>query len=279
MTPLALVRLDGLMARTAGASRIMVGLIDGPVNITHPDLAGATIRGNTAGCAVHAAGACRHATFVAGILCGRRDSAAPGLCPNCAVFIRPIFSDLSATASASSVELARAVRECVAAGARVVNISAGPPAPAVTESRPLIEALDAAARHGVLVVAAAGNSTALGTSTLTRHPWVMPVIAVDSRGHPVRQSTMGRSIGRNGLAAPGTITSSIAGGGAGTLTGTSFAAPIVTGTVALLWSLFPAASASEIRAALLGRRHTTLIPPLLNAEAAYHQMKELVHAR
>jgi hypothetical protein len=51
-----------------------------------------------------------------------------------------------------------------------------------------------------------------------------------------------------------------------------FAAPFVTGTVALLWSEFPRASAATVRAAVTGARgmrRTTVVPPLLDAWAAY----------
>lgn len=41
---LGLVNLPALMARTSGAPEIAIGLIDGPVTLDHPDLAGAAIR-------------------------------------------------------------------------------------------------------------------------------------------------------------------------------------------------------------------------------------------
>ena len=58
------------------------------------------------------------------------------------------------------------------------------------------------------------------------------------------------------------------------MSGTSFAAPFVTGTVALLWSLFPNASPMELVNAIrkngLSQSHRSIIPMLLDAEAAYH---------
>ena len=95
MGPLDLVKLSPLMARTSGRREIAVGLIDGPVNASHPDLAGCSIQeipGKLRGtCASADSTACTHGTFVAGILSARRASRAPGICPACTLLVRPIF--------------------------------------------------------------------------------------------------------------------------------------------------------------------------------------------
>jgi predicted cupin superfamily sugar epimerase len=92
MTPLDLVKLPRLMDLTAGRSDITVGLIDGPVAVSHSDLAGENIReipGAAAACAQARSAACLHGTFVASILCARRGSAAPAICPACTLLVRP----------------------------------------------------------------------------------------------------------------------------------------------------------------------------------------------
>jgi subtilisin family serine protease len=75
------------------------------------------------------------------------------------------------------------------------------------------------------------------------------------------------------LSAPGTaITSLGANGTVQTFSGTSAAAPFVTGAIALLWSEFSHASAAEVKLAIAqcGRRpRNVIVPPLLNAWAAY----------
>jgi subtilisin family serine protease len=60
-----------------------------------------------------------------------------------------------------------------------------------------------------------------------------------------------------------------------TSSGTSIAAPFVTGTAALLWSVFPTATAAEIKRAILQADaipRKAIVPPLLNAWAAYRAM-------
>jgi subtilisin family serine protease len=60
-----------------------------------------------------------------------------------------------------------------------------------------------------------------------------------------------------------------------TFSGTSFAAPFVTGAVALLWSAFPTSPAAEVKTAVTQSHsggRTSVAPPLLDASAAYHML-------
>jgi subtilisin family serine protease len=284
ISPLALVRLAEVMERTEGSPNVAIGLIDGPIAAGHPDLAGARIReipGKAAGmCARATSAACQHGTFVSGILCARRGAPAPAIAPGCALLLRPIFDETSpasgtAMPSATPEVLAEAITDCVTAGARVLNLSVAVAQASTRGARQLELALDHAAHHGALVVAAAGNQATLGSSAITRHSGVIPVVACDAHGRPTDESNLGRSIGRQGLRAPGqAITSLGPEGQSPTLGGTSVAAPFVTGTIALLWSEFPDAPAVRVRAAVLqvGGSRRTLVPPLLDASAAYEIM-------
>lgn len=285
MEPLDVVKLKALMEHTSGRPEIVIGLIDGPVAINHPDLVGANIReipGTLVGtCAQAGSAACLHGTFVAGILCAKRGSIAPAICPNSTLLLRPIFPETASSTdgqlpSATPEELAAAVVECVEAGAHVINLSAALAQPSSNSHPQLGETLDYAARRGVIVVAAAGNQGTLGSSAITRHPWVIPVVACDLQGKPMSQSNLGSSIGRRGLGAPGdNITSLGAEGEPLTFGGSSAAAPFVTGAVALLWSAFPAATAAAVQFAVTHAatpRRTTVVPPLLDAWAAYQVM-------
>ena len=44
MFPLELAKLTALMERTSGRPEVKIGLIDGPVVVQHPDLAGEHLR-------------------------------------------------------------------------------------------------------------------------------------------------------------------------------------------------------------------------------------------
>jgi subtilisin family serine protease len=286
LTPLELVGLTALLQRGRGREDVRIGLIDGPLALEHPGLAAGRVRELPARlpgrCVQTDSPACAHGTLVAGVLVGERGSGAPAICPGCTLLVRPIFPEAVAAGgtglSAAPADLAEAVTACVAAGARVINLSVALAGAAGRGERALAQALDQALRRGVLVVAAAGNQGTLGSSALTRHPGVVPVVACDLRGRPLAQSNLGGSLGRRGLCAPGADVASLAaGGGLRTFGGTSAAAPFVTGAVALLCSAFPDAPAAAVRWAVTragGQRRGTVVPPLLNAEAAYQTLTQ-----
>jgi subtilisin family serine protease len=284
MNPLDLVKLTPLMELTSGKMEVVVGLIDGSVLKKHPELVGANIReisGELSGQCVQASStACIHGTFVAGILCGKRNSAAPAICPNCTLLVRPIFAETTLGSeqmpSATPADLAAAIIESIDAGARILNMSVAIAQPSSQGELELQDALDYALKRGVIAVAASGNQGTLGSSAITRHPWVIPVVACNLQGRPISYSNLGNSIGRRGLSAPGDRITSL-GTEEKTLTlgGTSVATPFVTGAIALLWSEFPTATAAEVKLAVTqgnGFRRTTVVPPLLDAWAAYQVM-------
>lgn len=283
VTALDLVQLATLMDRTRGVPEITIGLIDGPVARDHPDLAQSAIRElpNTVGASCKRSGsfACLHGTFVAGILSARRGCDAPAICPGCTLLVRPIFSEITSAKehlpSANPDELATAILECIDAGARVINLSLALAQPSMRSERMLQAALDHALLRGVLIIAAAGNQNMFGSTVMTRHPWVIPVVACDGQGLPSAYSNFGRSIGTRGLRARGDGVISLSSNGpAFACTGTSVATPFVTGAVALLWSVFPTTTAQKVKVAVTQavKRRAGLVPPLLDAAAAYQAL-------
>lgn len=283
--PLELVGLTPLMKLTRGTPEIMIALIDGPVATTHPDLSRSSIRevpGSPSGaCSSASSAACAHGTSVAGVLSAKRGSRAPAICPMCTLLVYPIFAEAGPGAgqlpTATPGKLAEAVIRSVDSGAHLINLSVALARPSSREERELQAALDYASRHEVITVAAAGNQGAIGSSSITRHPWVLPVVACDLRGMPLARSNFGKSIGRRGLRAPGRgVTSLGVGGEPVSFGGTSAAAPFVTGALALLWSTAPDATARTVRSSVADASKSsraTVIPPLMDAWAAYRGLK------
>ncbi|MBF8277178.1 MAG: family serine peptidase [Candidatus Brocadiaceae bacterium] len=287
MNPLALVKLNQLMELTQGKSEITIGLIDGPVVMNHPGLASENIvnvsEKDKGSCSQANSSTCMHGTFVASVLSGKRGSSAMAICPDCTLLVRPIFLENTEPGdqipNATPEDLAEAIIECVDAGARVLNLSVAFVNPTAKGNVELKKSLDYAAHRGVIVVAAAGNQGTLCSSVITSHPWVIPVVACNLSGMPISLSNLGNSIGRRGLSAPGEGVSGIGMGNKPiTPRGTSVATPFVTGTVALLWSMAPNATAIEIKLALTDfnlKRRTMIVPPLLDAWKSYQLLNTL----
>jgi len=275
------------MELSSGRTETIIALIDGPVATHHPDLSSTNMQeipGRLRGaCARPNSIACMHGTFVAGILSARRGSKAPSISPDCTLLVRPIFAESASgipdMPAATPEELATAIMDCSEAGADVINLSAGLVQGSARGERKLKEALDICAQRDSVVVAAAGNQGTIGSSAITRHPWVISVVACDLRGQPMGYSNFGNSIGRRGLSAPGDgITSISADGKAPTFGGTSAAAPFVTGTIALLKSMFPKATGAGVKFALMqghAHRRATIVPTLLDAWAAYQILQQV----
>lgn len=287
--PLEMVGLSGLMERTQGDRQVVIGLVDGPVAVQHIDLDGGVQHARpleAKGCSHSGSAACRHGTFIAGVLCGTRASVAPGIAPGCSLQMQTVFTEHPAGSStalprASDELLADGIRQCIGAGARLVNLSVSM-AWGWGRSRALAEALALAHSKGTLVIAAAGNDAVLGSSPLTAHPWVVPVVATGADRRPLPSANLSARMGHRGLSAPGTPLRSLGPEPGGqVMSGSSVAAAIVTGTAALLWSIRPTMSAANLRSILVdaGRpRRNGLVPPFLDADRAWRRLEPLAGA-
>lgn len=257
-----------------------VGLVDGPVIVGHQEFAGSHIESLRAQDVADARAdddAALHATSTAGVLVARRASRAPGICPGVTLVTRSVFSSPAARSSGSATqeELAQALVDLTDAGVRLVNMSLSLASAPRGGHRAMQQALDHASRRGVIVVAAAGNEGALDGNVVTRHRAVIPVVAYSRHGRPGRMSTVGPSIGRRGVGAVADgLVSLGAHGGMRPFGGTSAAAAIVTGAVALLWSELPDTGPGELARAVTGSasRRTSVLPPVMDARRAFESL-------
>ncbi|MFD4033281.1 S8 family serine peptidase [Streptomyces sp. NPDC058637] len=278
--PLGLIGLRPLMALTSGLRSMRVGLIDGHVVTSHPGLAEAHLEFLAANDdpAPPDDAASRHATSVAGILVACRGSGAPAVCPDATLVVRRLFPSASPRhrGTVAPGALASAIVEVADAGVRILNLSLTLTPRSYDVDDALQRALDHAAHRGVIVVAAAGNHGAVGGSVLTRHRSVIPVVAYDLHGHPSEVSNLGPTTGRRGVGATGAgILSLEAGGGLRPFGGSSAAAALVTGTIALLWSELPQAAPADLVFAVTRSpaRRNTVVPPLIDAWRAYETVR------
>ena len=290
MDPLIQTGLQSLMNVSNGDPNIVIGIIDGPVDLTHPAFQDSnikTVRDSQVGACKNATSiACSHGTFIAGILCAKRGFSAPAISPNCKFIFNPIFKEeanntnnknMMIVPSVTPEELANAIIETIDAGARIINLSLGLSSSSLTTYSKLQQAYDYALRKGVIIVVAAGNYGYIGNISLINHYWLIPVAACNEYGRLDPSSNFGASIGNRGLMAPGVnIKSTFPSREYTLMSGTSIAAPFVTGSIALLWSIFPQASPSAIMYSItLGTsfKRRSIIPPLLDVKTTWNRLK------
>lgn len=231
--------LAALCEETLGDPRICIAVLDGPVDRSHPCFAEArltelpTLVSEAPGDGRMAA----HGTHIASMLFGHPESAVRGIAPGCRGVIAPIFSD-ERGGPASQLDLARAIQQAVEAGAQVINISGGELSDDGTADPMLVRAVQLCRDEGALVVAAAGNDRCRCLHIPAAIPSVLAVGAMDASGIPLDSSNWGDAYRTQGILAPGqNMLGAIPGGAAAEKSGTSFAAPVVSGIVALLLSL------------------------------------------
>ncbi len=247
--------LAELRALSLGDPRIVIAILDGPVDFAHPVLARSRLEQLEPPLGVGPAGpALRHGTMVASLIFGRSAPglAVEGVAPDCRGLIIPLFEDGPDEPAGelprphtSQFELARAIARAVDAGASIINVSAGEPAVSGDCHPVLRRAVARARRKGVLIVAALGNERHEERQMPAAMPGVVAVGAWPTggeRGAHAQPSEQGPgalpSVGKaTCIVAPGHgLLAALPGGGVGHASGTSYATAIVSGVAGLLAS-------------------------------------------
>jgi cyanobactin maturation PatA/PatG family protease len=219
-----------------GDERITIAVLDGPVDLAHPCFAGAKLTELPTLAAGSGGGrALAHGTHVASVIFGQPGSAVRGIAPACRGLIAPIFSDAGSGLTCSQLDLARAILLAVEHGAHIINISGGQLTPSGLAEPILAQAVETCLRRNVLIVAAAGNDGCECLHIPAAAPSVLAVGAMGHDGAPLASSNWGTAYASQGVLAPGMeVLGAAPGGGTVAKSGTSFAAPYVSGVCALL---------------------------------------------
>lgn len=229
---------------------VTVAVIDTGLDTRHPQLAGMTVRpGNDVVDNLHTTRDCDgHGTAVTSIIAAQPSSSSAfvGVAPQ-ATIVAIKQTNTQDDKSGNAETLARGIDAAVNAGAQVANVSVS-----VTNPTPQLRAaVQRAASVGLIIVAAAGNAAQNGNPTTypaaysTQFPNVIAVGATDSKDVAAPFSETG---GYVDIAAPGAgVVAAAPVRGYVKLDGTSFAAPFVTGTVALLLAAHPDLTAAQVR--------------------------------
>ena len=197
-----------------------------------------------------------HGTHVSGIIAASntRGTAVCGIAPDVQLLV--IKANDPGKTSFSEAIVLRGINYAVQNGADIINMSLGrayTAGPDALEQRTIAGAVES----GVTIVCAAGNSKLKHAGYPAAYPEAIAVSALKQGGvFDDSYSNYGSEID---ISAPGTaVYSTIPGGKYEFLTGTSMAAPNVTGVAALVKSINPDYTQQQVRDTLLGTaRHSS----------------------
>jgi len=222
-----------------GKPAVLIAIVDTGVDYNHPELAGRVrtdidkdfINNDDDAMDDHG-----HGTYCAGIAAANTNNALgiAGVCQGCQILPVKV---LNSNGSGTAESVAQGIQYAAQAGARIINLSLGY-ASKCGCSQTVARAINYAFERGSLLVAASGNDyDKTRLSYPAASPRVMSVGASDHRDQEADFSNRSQALD---IMAPGKDVYSLDRGGRyRTASGTSAAAPHVSGVAGLVWSAHP----------------------------------------
>ena len=246
--------LDSARQKGYTGKGVTIALIDGPVDTSAPELAGANITDKSRCTIEDSPRGIRHATTMATLLV----SPYTGVAPDATLYSYQ-FSNAESVSSGTCVSdglltdtLGTLINQAIDDGAQIISISQGTP---VSDSE-FQWALTRAMSEGVIIVASAGNTASDNSiEQLIRWSGVVGVSAINSDGTFASYSSWGNGVVTAAFGGP--VNTVDANGAPTTTSGTSNATALVSGMLALARQKWPNATTNQILQALV---HTSLNP-------------------
>ncbi|HOJ12946.1 MAG TPA: S8 family peptidase [Deltaproteobacteria bacterium] len=255
---LAIEQAWDLFSSSGGSSSVIVAVVDSGVDFSHPDLSGVLVKGydfvakddvpeDNSG----------HGTKVCGVLgaVGGNGIGIAGVAWEVDLAVMPLKfmdTDSSGKTTGNLSDAIKAIYYAVDHGARIINASWG----FYDYSRSLEEAIEYARSKGVLVVCSAGNK-GQDNDVLDHYPSNYPqdnIVAVAALGTDGTLAAFSNYGVKNvDVAAPGVglVTTTLNGGYASWVSGTSYSTPFVSGVAAMLLATDDTISPEEARDILI----------------------------
>ncbi len=255
--------------KTTGSSSVVVAVIDTGIDQTHEDLArsnfvsGYNFIDNVPVAIGENSDDNGHGTLVAGVLGATANNGIGVVGANWKVSLMPLKA-LDASGNGTSEDVTEAILWATDHGANIINLSLG--GVGFGQDLELANSITYAYRHNVVIVAAAGNDTALVGKDLDEDPvfpicddngenMILGVTDLDSNDQKPGFANYGKSCvdvsapGKRILSTIGRdpITRALAPNSYAYASGTSLAVPFVSGLAVLIKSLYPEATNKQIR--------------------------------
>lgn len=246
--------LDSARAKGYTGAGVTIAIIDGPVDTSIPELAGANITDKSP-CAVTSSSAhISHGTTVASLLV----SDAYGTVPDATLLAYQrtddasyVGADCPMKAGILPTEVSSLINKAIDDGASIINYSASSP----SHSEHLKWAIARAMSQGVIITAGAGNAHEDDNETsLSWWSGVVGVSAIDTDGKFASYSSWGQGITTTAVGGP-----IIARDGSGKIfstQGTSFSSPLVAGALAQARAKWPNATPNQLLQLLVNTAST-----------------------
>lgn len=216
---------------------ITVAVLDSGV-LDHSALAGLAIERISmlnGGAGIDGAEIMAHGTAVVSLIAGT-GVGVTGVAPGVSILSIQVLGEEGV---GDTFTLARGIVEAVKRGAKIINVSMG----SLGDSFILKNAVDYAEANGVIIVASAGNDAIEGVLYPAKYESVVAVSGVDAMGNHLYFANRGPEVD---ISAPAiNISAAGLGDGIETFSGTSAAAPFVSGALAWILSKNPGLSVGQ----------------------------------
>lgn len=222
-----------------GNQQVKVAVIDSGVEMNHPDLTNHLLTGyNFVSKNKNTNDTLGHGTAVSGIIAAQTNNQVGIAGINRNVEILPI--KVSDGTEIQLINILNAIYYAIDNGANIINMSYGSVEPNEAE----YEALLSAYSKGIILVAASGNENG-SVSYPASYPFVISVGSINAQGKKSSFSNYGEALD---IVAPGEgILTTAVNQSYKSVSGTSFAAPIISGAASLLLGERPGISPAQIQ--------------------------------
>ena len=220
-----------------GDSRVCIAILDSDVDMTHPSLERTSLERIVIPGLIPSENK-SHGTYVASIIFSCNYEEIKGIAPQCRGIYIPIYSDGDTGMICDQDKLAEGIILAADAGAHIINISGGVITPDNSSSLKLAEAISYCKGKNIQVVAAVGNEGCDCLHVPASMPDVLAVGALDEAGESYPFNNYGHIYRKQGiLASLKGIKGAVPGFGVMHKAASSYATPVVSGTMALLCTM------------------------------------------